>query len=152
MEPACQTTDTVARMELDDLKQFLAKPRHDGWRVQDMEVVLVEPGHIVVRREVTTELLNFGRTLHGGAAATLIDVIGSLALTTTDRDGRFGVSTDLNVTWLAPAEHGAQILVDARVLKLGRTMGYVAVDIRREVDGQLLVQGRMTKHMGDPPA
>lgn len=142
----------VRGMDLDELTQFLAKPRHDGWRVQDMEPVLVEPGRIVVRREVKTDVLNFGRTLHGGAAATLIDVIGSLALTLNDHHGRFGVSTDLNVTWLAPAAHGDWIQIDARVLKLGKTMGYVAVDIRREADDVLCVQGRMTKHMGDPPA
>lgn len=137
-------------MDLDELKQFLDKPRHDGWRVEGMEALAVEPGHIVVRREVTSELLNYNRTLHGGAAATLIDVIGSLALVTADRHGRFGVSTDLNVTWLAPAAHGEWIHVDARVLKIGKTMGYVAVDIRRESDDVIAVQGRMTKYMGEP--
>ena len=138
-------------MDLEDLTQFLAAPRHDGWRIAGMEPVSVEPGHVIVRREVTTDLLNFGRTLHGGAAATLIDVIGSLALTTADHHGRYGVSTDLNVTWLAPAAHGEFVLIDAQVLKLGRTLGYGTVDLRRESDGKLLVQGRMTKHMGDPP-
>jgi len=137
-------------MDMDELTQFLAKPRHNGWRVEGLQPVSVEPGHLVVRREVTQELLNFSRTLHGGAAATLIDVVGSLALITGDRFERFSVSTDLNVTWLAPAEHGEWIEIDARVLKVGKTMGYVTVDIRRESDGVLAVQGRMTKHLGQP--
>ena len=137
-------------MDMDELTEFLAKPRHSGWRVEGLEPVSVEPGHLVVRREVTDELLNFGRTLHGGAAATLIDVVGSLALITGDRQGRFSVSTDLNVTWLAPAARGEWIEIDAKVLKIGKTMGYVTVDIRRESDGVLAVQGRMSKHLGNP--
>ena len=88
--------------------------------------------------------------MHGGAAATLVDIVGSIALVTGDRDGRFGVSTDLNVTWLAPAPLGAWVQVEAQVLKVGKTMGYVAVDIRRESDGALAVQGRMTKHPRPP--
>ena len=140
-----------ADMDLDELKQFLAKPRHNGWRVEGMEAVSVEPGRLVVRRQVTGDLLNFGRTLHGGAAATMVDVVGSLALVTGDKHGRYGVSTDLNVTWLAPAPEGEWVIVEARMLKMGKTMGYVSVDIRRESDGVLAVQGRMTKHMGDAP-
>ena len=141
----------VPGMDLEALTEFLAKPRHGGWRVEGMEAVSVEPGHLVVRRQLTSDLLNFGRTLHGGAAATLIDVIGSLALVTGDQHGRYGVSTDLNVTWLAPVPEGEWMLVEARMLKMGKTLGYVTVDIRRESDDVLAVQGRMTKHMGDPP-
>lgn len=139
-------------MDFDELTQFLQNPRHNGWRVPGLEAVSVEPGHVVVRVEVSENLLNFGRTLHGGAAATLIDVVGSIALITGDREGRFGVSTDLNVTWLAPAPLGVWVQVEARVLKVGKTMGYVAVDIRREADDVLVAQGRMTKHLAAPPA
>jgi acyl-coenzyme A thioesterase 13 len=140
-------------MDFDDLKRFLENPRHDGWRVPGLEAVHAEQGHVVVRLEVTDNLLNFGKTLHGGAAATLVDVVGSIAIITADRHGRFGVSTDLNVTWLAPAPLGEWVQIEARVLKSGRTMSYVAVEIRRESDDVLCVQGRMTKHLGDvPPA
>jgi acyl-coenzyme A thioesterase 13 len=139
-------------MDLDALKEFLAEPNHGGWGIGGMEALTLEPGHVIARREVTADLANFGKTLHGGAAATLVDVAGSLALITGDREGRFGVTTDLNASWLAPAPVGEWIQIEARVLKIGRTMGYVAVDIRRESDGVLAVQGRMTKHMGAPPA
>ena len=138
-------------MDIEDLTRLLAEPRHDGWQVEALHPVLVEPGRVVVRRQVSSELLNHGGTLHGGAAATLIDVIGSIALVHTDRHGRRGVSTDLSVTWLAPAGFGEVILIDARVLKVGATMGYVAVELRRESDDLLLVQGRMTKHLGERP-
>ena len=135
-------------MDFEGLQTFLANPRHDGWRVPGLEAVSVEPGHVVLRLEVTPNLRNFGGTLHGGAAATLVDVVGSIAIITADPDGRFGVSTDLNLSWLAPAPVGESILIDATVLKTGRTLAFVSVDLRREFDGALLVQGRMTKALG----
>ncbi|HEY1737834.1 MAG TPA: PaaI family thioesterase [Acidimicrobiia bacterium] len=138
-------------MDFEDLETFLANPRHDGWRVPGLEAVQAEEGHVVVRVEVGPNLLNYGKTLHGGAAATLVDMVGSIAIVTADRHGRFGVSTDLNVTWLAPAPLGEWVTVEATVLKTGRTMAFVAVDIRRESDGVLAVQGRMTKALGPPP-
>ena len=42
---------------------------------------------------------------------------------------------------------GTTVLIDAVVLKTGRTMAYVTVDLRREKDGVLIAQGRMTKFM-----
>jgi acyl-coenzyme A thioesterase 13 len=138
-------------MDLEDLKRFLANPRHDGWRVHGLEAVSADPGHIVLRLEVGPAMLNYNRTLHGGAAATLIDVVGSIAIITADRHGRSGVSTDLNVSWIAPAPLGDIILIDATVLKVGRNLGFVAVDLRRESDGALLVQGRMTKALEAAP-
>jgi acyl-coenzyme A thioesterase 13 len=139
-------------MDLSDLTQFLANPRHDGWRVHGLEAVSADPGRIVMRLEVGSALLNYGKTLHGGAAATLIDVVGSIAIVGADRHGRFGVSTDLNVTWIAPAALGEIVLIEATVLKIGRNLGFVAVELRRESDGALLVQGRLSKALGDPPA
>jgi acyl-coenzyme A thioesterase 13 len=134
-------------MDLADLKEFLAHPRHDGWRVPGAEAVSLDGNHLVVRLEVTKELRNFGGTLHGGAAATLIDSIGSLAIFAADRDGRFGVSTDMNVSWLAPVPVGEWVTVDATVLRSGRNLAFVSVEIRRESDGVLAVQGRMTKSL-----
>ena len=51
---------------------------------------------MVVRLEVGDRLVNSFNGLHGGAAATLVDVVGSIAIITADRDSRSGVSTDLN--------------------------------------------------------
>jgi len=111
-----------------------------------LEVVAIEPGHVTMRLPVDDRVINVNGKLHGGASATLVDVAGTLAIMTADREGRAGVSTDLNVSYLAPGE-GA-VVVDARVLKSGRSLAFVAVDIRREADGVLVAQGRMTKAMG----
>lgn len=106
-------------------------------------------GRAEVRMPVAEAVGNYGGTLHGGAIAALVDDVGTLALITADNKQRPGVTTDLNVTFLAPAPIGDAVRVEAQVLKVGRTLGFVSVDVRRESDGQLVAQGRMTKHMGN---
>lgn len=143
----------MTRVNLDDLRAVLeASDGWGGWHVSGLEAVSVGHGHVVVRLTVTPEIVNMAKTLHGGAAATLVDVVGTLAIVTADRHSRPGVSTDLNVTWLAPAPLDDVVIVDARVLKVGRTLAFVTVDLRRESDETLLVQGRMTKALGAPPS
>jgi acyl-coenzyme A thioesterase 13 len=111
-----------------------------------LELLDVREGHAKVRLPVGDAVKNLGGKLHGGAIATLVDDVGTIAILATDRQGRPGVSTDLNVSFFAPGE-GA-VIAEAQVLKAGKTLAFVSVDIRREQDGVLVAQGRMTKHLG----
>ena len=102
-------------------------------------------GHAVVEAEVTPALVNVSGTLHGGAIAALVDHAGTWAIMSADQKGRPGVTTDLNVTYLAPAPGGSTVVAEATVLKAGRSLAFVTVDVRRADDGVLVAQGRMTK-------
>lgn len=133
----------------DKLKERL---RHFGQGGYDrslagMELLEVEGGRARVRLPVGEAVQNVNGALHGGAVATLVDVVGTLAIMSADRDHRPGVSTDLNVSWFSPAPGGSSVLVEATVLKSGRTLAFVQVDLRREGDGALVAQGRMTKFL-----
>lgn len=115
-----------------------------------LEIIEGSAGRVRARILVGEAVQNRFGSLHGGATATLIDDIGTLAIVTTDPERRPGVTTDLNVSYFAPGRSGEAILVEAQVLKAGRTLSTVAVDLRREQDGALIAQGRMTKHLGPP--
>jgi len=138
-------------MNLDQLQAFLDHP-HGGFSIPGLEAVEVDKPRIVVRLEVTEEVANLAGTLHGGAAATLIDVVGTLAIMITDRHHRPGVTTDLSGSWYAPAQIGEKVLIEATVPKIGKTLAFTTVDIRRESDGTHVVHGTMTKALGAPPA
>ncbi|MDP9094110.1 MAG: PaaI family thioesterase [Actinomycetota bacterium] len=135
-------------MNLEELQGVLATRDDRGWLVPGLEAVSVADGVAVMRVEVGEELLNSSGVLHGGAAATLVDVVGTIAIMTSDRDHRPGVSTDLNISWFAPVPKGEYVLAEATVLKAGRSLAFVSVDLRRESDGVLAAQGRMTKALG----
>lgn len=105
-------------------------------------------GKAIVELDIGPSVQNMGGFLHGGAIATMVDDAGTLAIITADRDNRPGVTTDLNVSYFAPAPGGSTVVADATVLKIGKTLAFVTVDIRRKADGVLVAQGRMTKFQG----
>jgi acyl-coenzyme A thioesterase 13 len=108
----------------------------------------VEAGRATVKLPVSERVQNVVGTLHGGAIATLVDIAGTIAIMSADQDGRPGVTTDLNASYLAAGQGGTTVLAKGRVLKAGRTLAFVEVDIVDEASGKLLAQGRMTKFMG----
>jgi acyl-coenzyme A thioesterase 13 len=112
-----------------------------------LEVIDAEAGKATLRIVVGRAVQNLGGNLHGGAIATLVDDAGTIAIMTADRDGRPGVTTDLNVSYFSAARADEVVLVKAEVLKTGKTMAYVSVDLHRERDGARIAQGRMTKFL-----
>lgn len=112
-----------------------------------MTLVAIEPGKAVVSLPVTEAVCNPVGTLHGGCIATLVDDAGTIAIMSSDNEGRPGVTTDLTVSYLTGAPLGDTVTAEARTLKNGRTLAFVEVDIKGS-DGKLLATGRMTKFMG----
>lgn len=105
-------------------------------------------GRARVELDVTAAVQNVNGTLHGGVVAALVDQAGTIAIMSGDREGRPGVSTDLNVSYFAPAPGGSLVVADAEVKKIGKNLAFVSVDVRRAADGVLVAQGRMTKFQG----
>src|SRR6185436_3370512 len=94
-------------------------------------IVSYGEGQARLELDVTEPLQNVNGTLHGGAIATLVDHAGTVAIISADREGRAGVSTDLTVSFLSSAPGGSTVIADARVLKIGKTLAFVSVDVRR---------------------
>lgn len=113
-----------------------------------MSLEEVEAGTATVSIPVSDAVCNMVGTLHGGAIATLVDVAGTIAIMSQDRDGRPGVTTDLNTSYFSAGRPGETILAKATALKNGKTLAFVTVDLVEAESGRLLAQGRMTKFMG----
>ena len=130
-----------------DLSHFLARHQAtDVYRSSGFRLLDHADGRARMECPVGPATQNVNGDLHGGIVATLVDEVGTVALASLDREGRPGVTTDLNVSYLSPGR-APRVIAEARVLKVGRTLGYVQVDVRGE-DGTLVAQGRMTKFMG----
>ena len=96
---------------------------------------------------VTPETANTYGTLHGGAVSTIVDVVGTLALLANQPPGhlRAGVSVELSVSFLRATPLGDSVRAVGRVVKVGKTLGFTDVQIRRVSDGELVALGRHTK-------
>lgn len=115
--------------------------------LRKVEVVSAEPGHVVCEMPVCEEHTNRGGTLHGGLTATLVDVVSTTALLSTERAAP-GVSVDMNITYMSAARVGEELVIAAHVLRQGRTLAFATVDITNKATGRLVAQGRHTKHLG----
>ena len=137
-------------MARETLEERLARLQSTDTLNHSLGFRLVSYGQGKARGEMdcTTSVQNLNGMLHGGATAALIDHVGTVAIMSADRDSRPGVTTDLNVTYLAPAATGGKVYADATVLKIGKIMAYVSVDVRRAEDDVLVAQGRMSKYQG----
>ncbi len=113
--------------------------------LRSMELVSVSKGKICATLTVTEELSNSYGTLHGGAAALIVDVCGTLAALSVD-PSRPGVSTDMTQSFLRAAKIGEKIYISGFCEKSGQRLAYTSVTINSGgFDGPLLVAGRHTK-------
>ncbi len=98
---------------------------------------------VTVRVPYKDENSNPGRALHGGVAASTIDIAGVLAALTAHPGGvAEGGTLDLSVTYLAAAI-GEDIVARAEVLRRGKEIVYSAVDVRNDA-GKRIAQGLVT--------
>ncbi|XP_055812646.1 uncharacterized protein LOC129882398 [Solanum dulcamara] len=147
-------------MDIESLKKFLEKGGGNYESSVDsmpskflepfvshgMNLDLVEPGRILCSFKVPNRLVNAGNFLHGGATATLVDILGSAVIHTVGAPS-VGVSLEINVSYLDAAYLGEEIEVEAKVLRVGKTIAAVTVELRKKKTGKIVAQGRHTKYL-----
>ncbi|KAG6625733.1 hypothetical protein CIPAW_16G119200 [Carya illinoinensis] len=117
--------------------------------MQGLRVDLIEPGRLICSLKVPTRLLNSGNFLHGGATATLVDMVGSAVIYTVGAPVT-GVSVEINISYLDAAFADEEIEIEARVLRVGKAVGVVSVEFRKKETGKIIAQGRHTKYLAVP--
>lgn len=68
------------------------------------------------------------KTLHGGAIASLVDAVSTIALYNTS-NRKPGVSVNININYLKAAKLNETILIEGRVLKQGSKLAYLEANI-----------------------
>ena len=113
----------------------------------DMRCTAIGPGGAECELTVTEAVANAYGTLHGGCVATVVDVVGTLALLGVDPT-RPGVSVEMNQSFCAAAAVGDRVRAVGQVLRYGRTLGFTEVTLSIVApggDGKLVAVGRHTK-------
>ncbi|PHH85424.1 hypothetical protein CDD83_429 [Cordyceps sp. RAO-2017] len=131
------------------MRSFMAEsglePRLFGPRFR---VTGASSGRVDFELDIHKDHTNRLQTIHGGTLASLVDLGGSLAVAST---GRFatGVSTDLNITYLAPGGKPGDLLKGTAVCdKIGKTLAYTTVTFTNN-KGQLAARGSHTKYVAN---
>lgn len=76
-------------------------------------------------------------------AATLVDVIGTAALVTQSDIG--GVSLSITTHYLDPIPRGQEVEVHARVVKAGKQIATITVELRQPGGQRVVAQGTHVK-------
>ncbi|XP_038901620.1 acyl-coenzyme A thioesterase 13 [Benincasa hispida] len=119
---------------------------YENFIMTGLRVDLIQPGRIVCSLKVPARLLNANNSLHGGASASLVDCIGSAALKTLGANTT-GVSLEINLSYLDAAYLDEEIEIDSKVLRMGKTIAVINVELRRKGNGKIIAQGRHTKYL-----
>ncbi|KAG6003050.1 hypothetical protein E4U54_000754 [Claviceps lovelessii] len=113
---------------------------------ENFRILAAEAGRVSFELDIHKNHTNRLHMIHGGTLASLVDLGGSLAVAST---GRFatGVSTDLNVTYLAPGGKAGDVLRGVATCdKIGKTLAYTTVMFTNG-KGQLAARGSHTKYV-----
>ena len=103
-------------------------------RAVGTKVESAERGHVVMSLRKTDDLTQASGFFHGGVIAGLADHAGGGAVTSAMAPGRFAVTVNLQVSFLAPAK-GDSLIARARAIQVGGTIGVAHVDVSSLADG-----------------
>jgi uncharacterized protein (TIGR00369 family) len=91
-------------------------------------VVAVEPGRAEVALTRRDDLVQFFGHFHGGVITALADQAAGIAVTSSLPKGRIGVTVEIKVNFLSPAD-GNELLARAKTLKMSGSIGVATVEV-----------------------
>src|ERR1700723_3139893 len=94
----------------------------------------VKPGYAEVALSRRDDLLQFLGHFHGGVITALADQAAGIAVTSSLPAGRIGVTVEIKVNFLSPAD-GSEIIARARTLKVSGSIGVATVEVFSKKDG-----------------
>ncbi|KAI0887755.1 thioesterase family protein [Annulohypoxylon maeteangense] len=106
-----------------------------GFLLSGVRIVAANQGFMRARLTLTRNHMNSGGGIHGAASAAIVDWAGGMAIATWDLRRRTGVSVDIHVSYLSSAVEGDEIEIEASADKVGGSLGFTRVVIKKVVDG-----------------
>jgi uncharacterized protein (TIGR00369 family) len=97
-------------------------------RAAGFRVIAVEAGSAEVALSRREDLLQFMGHFHGGVITALADQAAGIAVTSGLPKGRIGVTVEIKVNFLAPAD-GSELVARAKTLKMSGSIGVATVEV-----------------------
>ncbi|KAH8154235.1 uncharacterized protein LAJ45_02003 [Morchella importuna] len=114
--------------------------------LQNLKLTHAEPGKVSFELAVEKQHTNRLGILHGGTIASMVDLGGSLAVASKGLYST-GVSTDINVTYLASGGPvGNKVRAEVTCDKFGKTLAFTSVKFWNEKD-EVFARGSHTKYV-----
>lgn len=133
------TTSQNEQPNANFIQDFDSQPFH---RMLGISLVEHKPNYGKIALTKTSDTPSgIGGSVHGGVLASMVDISMLVAMFAEMREGEIPAGTaELSITYLRQAQ-GARIYATAQVIKRGRQLSSIEVDITDD-DGQLCARGR----------
>jgi len=133
----------VAELSLSAAQQILAD-NFAAW-VQDLglSVESTGSGAAVLRMPFSERLVRVGGTISGQALMSAADTAMVIALSGSFGAFKPGTTVSLNVTFMRPVVQ-QDVLVDARVIRLGKTLAFGEITLRGAKDDKVAAHATTT--------
>jgi 1,4-dihydroxy-2-naphthoyl-CoA hydrolase len=128
------------------IKEDSARGVHMGTHLS-IEIVEVGSSHVTMRMPWKREFRRGGGIFHGGAIMALADHVAGCLFHTDPRvaaSESTGLTTDFNVSFLRAAEPGEGMSATGTVLRRGKNVTFMQIDVRGETSGLTLATCRTT--------
>lgn len=129
-------------MQLAELEVFLA--REFPQVAADFSLERVEEAALVMRLKVADRHLRPGGTVSGPSMFALADVAIYLAILSRIGPVALAVTTNCSIDFMRKPEAGRDLLAEARLLKLGRTLAVGDVLLRSEGAAHVVARAGLT--------
>src|SRR5437899_12925521 len=90
--------------------------------VAGFRILAIEPGRAELALARRDDLLQFFGHFHGGVITALADQAAGIAVTSSLPKGRIGVTVEIKVNFLGPAD-GNELVARARTLQMSGSLG-----------------------------
>lgn len=103
---------------------------------------LLQPhnGFLLCTFTIHDTVLDENGNWHQGAIATIIDIIGSLAVHSVTP--KFNVSVDFSISFYSTAKAQEEVEIEAKVVGKKEKLTSVVVEIRKKINGEIIAMGK----------
>ena len=91
-------------------------------------IVRIEPGQAELALARRDDLVQFFGHFHGGVITALADQAAGIAVTSGLQKGKIGVTVEIKVNFIAPAD-GSELIARAKTLKMSGAIGVATVEV-----------------------
>ena len=91
-------------------------------------ILAITPGHAELALTRRDDLVQFFGHFHGGVITALADQAAGIAVTSGLQKGKIGVTVEIKVNFIAPAD-GSELIARAKTLKISGSIGVATVEV-----------------------
>lgn len=151
-----KSTSMASSRELEHVKGVWERMRGNSpiydFLLSDVKLISASRGSITAHLTLGKNHVNSRGTIHGAVSATLVDWSGGLAIATHGAE-KTGASIDIHVTYIGTAQVGETLEIEALANKVGRSVAFTTIRIRKLVDGKpgpMVATASHTKYISQP--